>query len=210
MSTLGTMEDRIIDELARSDLQSQIRKAIQSAVKHYERQRFYFNETQVTLTTSSSQEYYSSADNADIPNLVEIDSVRQTIGSTHEPLNERDFAYIDAVSSSSSAFGDPTDYAYYAQKLRFYPVPNQARTIVVSGVKKLATLSTTTDTNAWMTDAEELIRMRAKCDVFANVIRDVSGEELARCKQYEMDALNELRGETAQRTMTGRTRPTQF
>jgi hypothetical protein len=208
MSTFGTMADRIADELARADLTTQIQKAIKSAVAYYERKPFYFNENQFTLSTSISQEYYGSADNSNIPGLSNIDSVRITVGTTHYTLEKRDFAYIDEVSSSTNTPGDPTDYTYYRQQLRLYPIPNAARVIVVSGTTRQATLSATTDTNCWTTDGEELIRSRATWYLYKNVIKD--REQAEDWKETELEALATLRGDDAERLSTWRFRPTAF
>lgn len=208
MSTFGTMQDRIADELARTDLTSQIQKAIVSAVKYYERKPFFFNEGRFTLTTSASQEYYGSSDNANIPNLVNADSVRITVGTTHYTLEKRDYAYIDEISSSTNTPGDPTDYTYYARQLRFYPIPNAARTVVVSGTFATATLSATTDSNYWTTDGEELIRSRATWYLYKNIIKD--REQAEDWKETELEALATIRGDDAERLSTWRFRPTAF
>jgi len=80
--TYGTMQDRIAREIGRSDLTTQIRDAIQTAIRYYERKRFYFNEFQASFSASSSQEYYDSADLSQIPNLVEIDSLTVDVNTS--------------------------------------------------------------------------------------------------------------------------------
>lgn len=206
--TYGTMQDRIADELARSDLTSQIKLSIQSAIDHYERQAFYFNESQFTFSTVASQEYYGSADSSSIPLLSDILSVRITVNGSTYTLIERDFQYLEAISTNSGYTGDPTEFCYFAKQFRFYPIPSAARTIQVSGTLRLSDLSATADTNAWMTDAEELIRCRAKYDLFMHVIR--SPEEALAMKQAESEAAMALRGETTQRGSSNRIRPTAF
>ncbi len=206
--TYGDMQTRIADELARTDLTSQIQLAILSAIAHYERRRFYFNETTSTFSTVANQEYYSSSNLADIATLVEIDSIRVTISSTRYTLIPRDFAYLDAICTNASATGNPTDYCYYQEQIRLYPIPSTARTVTMAYIKRLATLSASGDSNAWTTDAEELIRQRAKCDLFANVIR--SPDEAMACRQYELIALDNLTAETVSRISTGHIRPTAF
>ena len=208
MSTFGIMQDRIADELARTDLTSQIAKSIQTAIRHYERERFFFNETQSTLTTSIDQEYYAESDFATAPAIVEIDSARITVNGSNYTLIRRDFDYIDQIATNADLTGDPTDYAYYNKKIRLYPIPDAARVIVVSHVTKPATLSATTDTNAWMTDAEEMIRMKAKADLFYNVIRNP--EEAQVCERAARMAHDSLWMETVQRISSGKIRPTSF
>jgi hypothetical protein len=202
MATYGDLIDRIADETVRSDLSDQIEREIISAIKYYERRRFYFNETVSSLTLSTSQEWYSSTDLSDIPNFVEIDSIKLTVSQTLYPLIRRPYGYIEQVQSSTNGPGDPTDYTYYRQQLRFYPIPQQQRMATISYVKREATLSATTDSNAWTNDAEELIRARAKASLTANVIRDL--EMAAVYKGQEAEALSALDQETILRLSSGR------
>lgn len=209
MSTYGTMQDRIADEINRTNLTSQIQKAIISAIKHYERKRFYFNETRdITFSLSSSQEFYSASDNSAIPKLVEIDEVVVTVSNNRYYLTPRTYDYLERISTGQQYTSTPNDYAYYAQKLRVYPIPVEAYPIRISGVQRLDTLSATTDTNAWMTDAEELIRARAKKDLFANVIRNP--EEAVVQANLERDAYRILREESNSRQAGAGISPTYF
>jgi hypothetical protein len=207
MTTYGKIQDRIAGELGRSDLTTAIQDAIQTAIKYYERRRFYFNETQGSFSASSSQEYYGSADAAFIPKLVLIDSLTITANGTSYPLYARDWAYIDRLQTNSGYTGDPVDYAYYNNKLRFYPVPYTGRTFNISYVQRLATLSATADTNAWVDDAEELIRSRAKRELYTHKIQ--STEKAAVMRAAEDDALEVLEGETLSR-LSGSLKATQF
>lgn len=208
MSDFGTMQDRIADELARTDLTTQIQKSIQSAIDHYERQGFYINESTFTFSTVQDQEYYGSADSATIPLLADILTVRLTVNSNTYTLIERDFQYLESVQSNGNYTGDPTEFAYFNKQIRLYPVPYTARTVQVAGTTRPDALSATSDTNVWMTDAEELIRCRAKYDLFVHVIRNP--EEAMGMRSAEMDALAALRGETDQRVSSGHLRPTAF
>jgi hypothetical protein len=83
MSTYGEMQTTIADELDRSDLASQIQKAIKTAIKKYQRKRFFFNEARsLTFNTVDGQEFYTAADSSDIPNLLFIDTVKLTISGS--------------------------------------------------------------------------------------------------------------------------------
>jgi hypothetical protein len=207
MTTYGTMQDRIATELGRSDLTTSIQDAIQTAIKFYERRRFYFNETQGSFSASASQEYYGSADAAFIPKLVLIDSLTITANGTSYPLYARDWSYIDKVQTNAGYTGDPVDYAYYNNKLRFYPIPYIGRTFNISYVERLASLTATTDTNAWVDDAEELIRCRAKRELYTHRVQ--KPEKAGLMKAAEDDALEALEGETFSR-LSGKLRATQF
>lgn len=209
MGTLGEMQDRIADELARDDLSAQITKAIKSAIQHYERRRFYFNETRdIEFSLSDGQEFYSSADNPDIPRIVDIDRVTVTVSNNRYTLTPRTYGYLESISAGVERSSIPEDYAYYAEQLRIYPIPNQNAPVRVSGVVRLSTLSASTDSNAWTTDAEELIRTHAKRDLYAHVIRDI--DEALVMQTYEQGVLQMLDAETTSRASSGRVMPSQF
>lgn len=211
MSTFGQMQDRIADELNRTDLTSQIQKAIKSAIKVYDKQRFWFNESRsFTFSTVGGQEFYTSSDNADIPNLLAIDTAQIAIASTDKYLLSRvSYEEMEATSANgTSDEGQPTWFAYYNKQLRLYPIPDAVYTIRVSGHWALTDLSLTTDTNNWMTDGEILIRSRAKREIFTHVIRDVEG--VAAMAQAENAELRELRSATGMRGSSGFLQATEF
>lgn len=197
MSDYGTMQDRIADELARADLETQIQRSIQSAIKHYERTRFYFN-TSVTDTfaTVANQEYYGAAANSRIPNLIQIDDMGVTINGIVLPVLAVPFDQMDTAQNGAiKSF--PQYFAYYAQQIRLFPMPDQVYTISLAWQYRLTALSADTDTNAWMTDAEELIRTRAECDLLWRVMDDPEKAQIFRLAENEAFSILEL--ETARR-----------
>lgn len=173
MTTYSTLRARIADEISDSNLTSQINAAIQSAIAFYERQRFYFN-TRVTDTFSlvADQEYYGSAALAAIPYLIEIDDMYATIGTTRYQILPATFEEIAYMQTGDVTADPPYRFAYHAQQLRMYPIPSTARTVTMADHYRLTALSADSDSNAWTTDAEELIRCHAKHDLAQNVIND--------------------------------------
>lgn len=211
MSTYGTMQDRIADEINRTDLAAQIRYAIKTAIKTYDKKRFWFNESRnFTFSTVDGQEFYSSSDNANIPYLLAIDTVQVAITSGDKYLLERvPYEQMEGVSfNGTTDEGQPTWFCYYEKKLRLYPIPDAVYTVRVSGHWALDDLSATTDTNAWMVEAEALIRSRAKRELFTHVIRDAEG--VAAMVQSEMAELKELNSASSMRGSSGILQPTEF
>lgn len=208
MSTFGTMTSRIADEMLRSDLTSQIQSAIQSAIRHYSGTRFWFNEATATTAdgfgpTASGTEYYS------LPtDFQAVDTITATISDVYQLVPES-FNEIDRIQQSASYHtGQPWKYAIYRQMLRLYPIPDGTYTLRINYVKSLTALSADADTNAWMTDGEELIRCRAKRDVYIHVLEDQRMAEAM--SKLESDALAQLRGRTAQRSTPTRIAATSF
>ena len=211
MTTFGTLRDRIADELDRSDFTTQIEREIKSAIQHYDKQRFWFNEARnISFATVDGTEYYGSSVDSDIPNLLFIDTLRIAITSTDKYDLERvPFEDLASISDSITADeGQPTGYAYYAKQIRLYPIPDASYSVYGSGVMFLGDLSASADTNAWMTDGEELIRARAKWSLLTHVIKEKSSAD--DMKAVEKEELSALIAATNSRKATGRIQATEF
>lgn len=200
----GDMQDRIADELIRNDLTSQIKKAIQTAIRNYERERFHFNETRATASTVDGQEYYDLPDD-----FISMDSLTVTITDRQYPLIPRTWQYIEDISWGGKTWqGYPQDYAIYAGQFRLYPIPNGAYELELAYIKKLAELEDRSDTNEWMNQGEELIRCRAKRELFMHVIYDM---ELSQVMQSaETQALKSLYDRYGKYALTTKLRPTSW
>ncbi|MFH1235393.1 MAG: hypothetical protein V1685_00445, partial [Parcubacteria group bacterium] len=175
--TYKNIQDRIADELNRGDLTAQIKLAIISAIEHYERERWWFEESISTaVSTTAAQNYVTDAT---ISSLAIIDKVQITVGSakyTLTPITYDEWA-IQAMSTTS---GQPTEYAYYQNRLYLYPTPGDTYVLTISGVQRLTTLSADLSNNGFTNYCEEVIRQRAKADVRANVILDEKAVEEAK------------------------------
>lgn len=207
-SGTAQIQATIADEIARTDLGAQIASAVQSAIRHYERMRFYFNEVSgKTFNTVVGQEYYTATDLADIPNIISVDSAMITVNGTQYCLKERSISWFDE-NSSPICVGDTTDFGFYAQKLQVYPIPNAVRTITLAYHKKFDTKAGSTDSNPWTTEAEELIRTSAKRRLYAHIIRDA--EMAGVMAGIEAELLAGIRAETAERSFAGGITPHGF
>lgn len=201
MATFGAMINRIVEELPRGDtsITAIVQAQLLTAVEFYTNERFWFNEKQTTLTTSSSLAYYAWP-----TDLIEIDQVTAYDSSgtsyelepiTYQQMSARDYG---------NTFGQPFWYSTYGKQFRLYPVPNGTYTFVVSHQYSPATLSASTDSNPWTTDAETLIRARtlkncaARFKDFdaARLYEEMERQELDRLKRQTEKLLstNELQG----------------
>ena len=199
--------DRIADELARSDLTSQIGDAIRSAVNYYAGEHWWFHEfADSTVTTSTSLEAYPLP--ADFEHLVTFQVI---IGAQRIPCDPQTYDTIRRWQTNL-VFGQPTDYAIYNQQLVLYPIPNSAYLTVMSYIQTVSTLTTTTCTNAFMTYGEELIRNRARADVQVNFLRDalmtqemsqMSAQGLPFISHRERMAYGSLKARHHRKTATG-------
>lgn len=195
--------DRITDELQRSDLSSQVALAIKDAIRHFETEKFWFNEKMVTTDTTDGVEYYG------LPNdYLDIDTITLTHNDYTYPLTPRSFRWIESVQSNDNYKGRPTDYCIYGEQIRLYPIPDGTYRLEMAMTYKLPELSATSDTNAWLDDGERLIRYYAKGLVLDEVIQGPEAEAQADRQFIKAQAeLQRLRVEATSRKTTNTIKP---
>lgn len=201
MTTYATLVNRVLDDLDRQgSLTSQAQSAIQTAIDHYEGTRFYFNQERATAQTVNAQEFYALPSD-----VLDIDVLSLTAGSNTYKLIRRTYETLEDWYLNSSYTGYPTDYAIYNQQIRLYPIPDASTyTLTLSYAKRLSTLSSDSDSNAWTTTAEELIRSRADADMAFRILQNE--KRAMGFKILEQEAYQRLVSESNRRLMTGRAR----
>ncbi len=160
MSDLGTMVARIDSELNQPALVSRIQPAILSAIKFYEDERFWFLQSEDTITTVAGTQSYSPPSDAH-----EIDIITLTDNNIRYPLTRRTWTWFRQRNLDSNVTARPDDWTYWNSLIWLRQVPDKAYTLTVSYLADLSAMTSFTDTNAWMTHGEELIRNRAKYDL---------------------------------------------
>jgi hypothetical protein len=213
--TLGYMKDRIGDELARSDLSTQIAQCITDAIAIYQPHRFRFSESRdvCNFNTVVGQEFYTSADNANIATLFLFDYIVVTIAGANFKLTRRQPQDIELLSQSGTQRGQPQEFCYFNETIRLYPVPSAVYPIICAGHMSIsAPTSDSAAGNRWMTTAERLIRSRAKYELSINY--NIDFPSLAQIMHPDTgatsEAYDELKAQTNKLTGTGRVTPTQF
>lgn len=204
MTTLPIMVTRIENEIDDENIRDEVILAIRSAIQLHGGKQFYFNQKTFTFATVAAQEFYTVSDAADIESFTEVTSSYITSGGTRYPFNVIGNEVIEDAQSGLRT-GRPTNWAYFAQQFRVFPIADAVYTATIRGYCKLATLTddaTATNTNAWMTDGEILIRQTAKRMLYTDVIENDA--KALTCAAAEAQALMALEDETALR----RGRPT--
>jgi hypothetical protein len=206
MSTQTIMKARIADELARTDLTSQIAYSIADAIAAYEDERFHFAESRATtVSTVDAQEFYDSDDAAAIANILAIDYVALYVGDVPRMLAYERPEDMEALSVNGTQEGTPWAYTWYGNQLRLYPVPDGVYTVRIGcAIKVAAPASDGEASNPWMTYAERLIRSRAKLELALHVLKD---QELAATMTDAVnEAFDQLKSRTNQLTQADRGR----
>lgn len=204
MATFGQIIDNIESYLNKAGLTSAIEDAVKKAVEHYQREVFWFSESSASFVTSSGTQDYtlSTTDGYSAIHSVIVNSN----GARYE-VDRRNADEITAIDASGS-LGVPNVYAEVNGLVRFYPTPNATMTVSVVYATRYATLSATTDYNAFTTNAQDLIESRAEWFIRAKKLRDYNGAQVA--KENELEALAQLRIESDKKISSGRITPTKF
>ena len=191
MTTLAVMVARIQDELARSDLESQVRYAISDAIAAYSDREFHFNDSRITFSTVAGQEFYDADDAAALGTIEKIHYVKHYISDVACTLNPMTPDAIESAATVSTN-GDPIAYCWYAGAFRLYPIPVAVSTVRIGATVAIAAPASDAATgNFWMTDGERLIRCRAKFELFTHVIHN--SDKAQEMWQLAEEALSQLK-----------------
>jgi hypothetical protein len=195
MTTYAIMRARIADEMANDGAltTNQINNAIQSAIKAYEREEWWFNVRSVFFNTITNGEIYGSSPLDTFNDMIDVKAISSGAGANDKrPLRAVDNSFIEDVQDGSVT-GEPEYYTRVANRLRFYPIPNAEYRVNLTYVYKLATLINDGDTNAWVDECEELIRNGAKRRIALEILQ--ADDLAARFATLEREIYDRLRRE---------------
>lgn len=214
MTTFADIKDAIADDIddTTGEYSAQISRAVLAAIRYCERNTYYFNETRdITFATVGGQEWYDSDDNANIPTLVHIAGAwSEDSNGERDELRRATPQEMELLSDNSASRGEPYAYTYFGQRIRIYPIPGATSyTIRLQvGPYRLTPLSADTDTNAWLSEAYDMVKARAKYILAKDTLKDanVAAEAL---NDYNDQDLS-LKGETTSRNARGYVCATDF
>jgi hypothetical protein len=172
MTTLAIMKARIANELRRDDLTSDIADAITSAIDAYNHELLYFNEFRTTtFNTVAGQSIYTSSDEATLGRILKIKYAFLLVGTIPYKMCQRHIEEVENWNLWTGYSGEPDQYAWFGQQLHISPIPGDVYTVRLGAYLKMAAPADADIGNVWMTDAERLIRCRAKGELYTHVIK---------------------------------------
>lgn len=176
MATFYATVTRILDELNRTDLTAQAGAAIRSAIEFYSNEDWGFNETVTSQTVTSYSNDLPSDFRAEV--FVGIDYQNRRYKAC--PISYDDWA--DGWDANSTGF--PSHYTLWGSKIYLDPTPDRTYTLHLAYCHTLPDLSDS-GTNGFITELEEVIRMRAEADLLLNVIRGPEASQEAAGKKAQ-------------------------
>lgn len=163
--TFGAMKDRISSETNRDSTEevAAIGDAIVTAIRFHDRKRFWFTETNTTLTVSAAANTVSlPTDFRALINLrVLVNS--QYIGKDGGFLPVS-YEQLKNDETDPTRTGSPEEYSLFGSQIRVTPLADQAYTLDIDYTRGDTTYpSADGDTSIWLGDeGQDLIRNKAK------------------------------------------------
>jgi hypothetical protein len=199
MGTYSGMKTRIATQIKRNNLDGEISAAIHDAIAHFERPRFIFNTTTSELSLTDGQRFYGLPSDFKQPiNLVVYDTSNNPL-----PLSARPHTYIESIDTAANYKTIPQLVAFFGTELRFYPCPDAAYLVKMRYHQTLDTDYSASSSDAWLTDAERMIRLWARAEVRENILQGSEIAKADRDRAMAMQEFNDLRGEYIIREASG-------
>lgn len=185
---------------------------INAAIRHYQRKRFWFNESRsITFNTVASTDLYRFGAGLEITTeFYRIDGIFVTISADDvRELNRVNYVDLEALADNNTDTGEPSDYAFINRAVRFWRNPDAIYSVRIEGHIKYAAPATGDEaSNVWMTEAYDLIMSRAKAELYAHKWEDP--QNAAVMQQAEASALRSLQSATLDKVETGYLEATDF
>jgi hypothetical protein len=177
MTSRSDMLAAIIDEMDR-DLTADgpaVLKAISAAIRFYQPKRFWFNESrETTFSTVAGTSAYTYATIG--ATYYRTDRLELSDGSDVWSLDDVTPLHISRASISGNS--RPQDYAYLNETLYLLPPPDAAYAARIVGHIKLAEpADDATEGNAWFEDGYDLIKSRAKAELYLHRWQDAGNAQ---------------------------------
>lgn len=168
MTTYAALVDRIQAEIDNDEITDTFaQNAILTAIAHYDDERFTWNLGYSQANTAAGTPRYA------LPTgFVEASSLVIEINGYDHPLTRKTPKQIDDMMGDTGFTGQPDYYAIHREELMLYPVPDDTYVLKMRFLDTLAELSADGDSNAWTTTAEDMIRYKAKAELYLDILHN--------------------------------------
>lgn len=210
--TRADIEAQVADDLARTDLSTQIGTAMDWALTYYSDDRFFFNEvTHATATLSSSVNFMPLTIPPMPYKFLKFDRIRASINGLFYEVIPSDYDLIMGWQDGNT-FDRPCYYCIHGDKIQFDVGADQNYAMDFDGLVSLGTGDTATFTAAseaaWFNVGGELIRSAIKRNLYGHLLKDERMASMA--VEAEQDAYSMLKGMTTRKKSSGFIKPRWF
>ena len=207
MSDLGTLVGRIREDLNRgTEFDPRIKQAIVDAIVYYKPNRLGFNSKRSRALITSGMETIA------LPlDWVEADYMRLEDNGQRIPFTEVGYEELEDKRENDTDRGMPEWYAIQHRQMRLYSIPDRSYTLVFSFQYELQNVSISAsygETNAWLTETDQLIYYRAKGDLLINYVdgSEATAKGLLLQQKADGEILPKLEAQAAREQSAGKVR----
>lgn len=221
MATLASVALKCAKQLGRvdkagttiTDLASEIKEEIGEAIIFYNRQPWALTEVRgMQIVTTANEAWYSTVDlttgqgeqsltgrsSISASDILQLHYLRVE----DEAIDRISYEMFERYADGSTSLGDPTFYTRYAGQIGFWPTPNTAYTIYMSGSVKPVVPVNDEDTSVWFDQAEEMVVAGAIKRVLLKYVRDE--DRASTYVAIERDAMLQFNGEYIRKSSSRR------
>ncbi|WP_019219586.1 hypothetical protein [Bartonella florencae] len=204
-SMVALIQDEIDDTTA--EYSTQIQDSILTALRLCEREHLFFNQKrQIIFKTQRGKTWYGQEEGIFIESEKAVESVFlgaddaiQLFFKSHEILQKQ----------YGTQQGAPLFYSCMEQKIGLFPTPKQVESVrLISAPVCFSNEAVLEDDNPWLVYAFDLIKARAKYELYKNILKD--SEYAAVSFRDFQEQLQTLRFETSRRKNSSNIRPMRF
>lgn len=196
MPTYADLLQSITLDLQRPDLTDAVEDFTQRVIGTLQRV-FWYDSPRTELVTLTAGDPFATVPDS----LVGIDIARLDYFSVWQllrPVEYRQILLWDVNIPSTRSV--PTDYAPWAEKIRFFPVPDNTYTVELTGPGKIDAPVNPDDSNFWTNDCYTLIRRMVTSEIRLIRLRDPEGSAQDRiaAEQEKASLLNQTAARESQ------------
>ncbi|GAA5100557.1 hypothetical protein [Bartonella acomydis] len=204
-SMVALIQDEIDDTIGEYVIQ--IQDSICTALRLCEREPLFFNQKrQSTFKTQKGKTWYGQEEGIFIESEKAVESV--FLGK-----NDATQLFFKSAETLQKQYGtqqgEPLFYSCMAQKIGLFPTPKQVETVcLVFAPVCFSNKALVEEDNPWLLYAFDLIKARAKYELYKNILKD--SEYAAVSFRDFQEQLQALRFETSRRKNSTNIRPMKF
>lgn len=204
MATYKDLQDRInLDYLNRMTLMPEVKRAIAIAIRTYEANRYWFNETFVVLNAVTDQSFIPVPTDFLEPIRLEL-----TVNGGTSELPRLALPDLRTLAMNSPS-SQPTYYTYYGDRIELSCPSSGNYECPFYYVYSLPAFVSDDDSNAWTNEAANLIAHAATLELMTGVLQVHDTQKIARHQMLLEMAERELATRNLTR-LTHRLRSTYF
>jgi len=197
MSTFKDLQDTIHNDYLHRNLGASTQRAIQRAIRKYEKRRHWFNEAHIAVATVANQSWIALPSD-----YFALDRIEVIINDTKVKLDEASFDKIQEYNALSTFTSQPHHYNYHEDRFEIAAIPDSAYPINIYYLKVLPSLSADTDSNVWTNECADLILHEATLDLMTNVVKTTDQIQINNQFAYLKAAQDQLAEQDAVRALT--------